>query len=224
MGHCCHALWSGASLLIGVVANARLVAAVSGQSTLESVYKLPFWFGTVLLVVLATVVFLGTRLGTDFLRSFSAALHIRPWNGEDDAEFDGLSTAWHMNVARLMFAGSAAMMLLIMAAWVFVWTRIQQPFPGLPTVKFNTALGLQTLVEYVMGIDLGIDTLVVSDPVAVEMGQLPGRMSPATAVSLVLLGISILAIRRCQPTVGLLFSAMVGILGVVGGYLYFVRD
>src|SRR5688572_15757233 len=58
-------------------------------------------------------------------------------------------------------------------------------------------IGLLTLSEYVFSQDLRIDQLLFKDPLTPENAH-PGRMSPATALNLSLLGFALLILDRRQ--------------------------
>ncbi|WNG33025.1 HAMP domain-containing histidine kinase [Archangium violaceum] len=82
-----------------------------------------------------------------------------------------------------------------------------------------------TLAQYFFDVDLGIDQLLVRDPVrGVELGY-PGRMAPNTALCLVLLGVALLCLEVKTRVVGwpsqylAAFSAVIALVGFVG-YLY----
>lgn len=115
----------------------------------------------------------------------------------------------------------------VLMAWLFQIEPVKSLLPGLPTMKFNTALcflltGLAiftayfpyhlppalasiqsalmlwflvaliaglSLAEYATGNSFGIDELVVTDP-ATAPDDWPGRMSPATALSFLLVASS----------------------------------
>jgi PAS domain S-box-containing protein len=77
-----------------------------------------------------------------------------------------------------------------------------------------------TLAEYALGIDLGIDELLVDDPAA---GAAPGRMSPATGICLVLLGAAVLGLEERWPEWIALAVALFAHVALLG-YLYGVRD
>lgn len=77
-------------------------------------------------------------------------------------------------------------------------------------------LGGVTLMEYITGIDAGIDTLWREDPSADWAGRSPGRMSQLTAMALVLLGSAGVAMcARAGVT-----AAQVLALGVIAIALY----
>jgi signal transduction histidine kinase len=86
-----------------------------------------------------------------------------------------------------------------------------------------------TLAQYVFGVDLGIDQLLVRDTaVGVELGY-PGRMAPNTACCFLLLGGALLTLELKTRVVGWpaqYFAALAGIASMVGfvGYLYGLRE
>jgi PAS domain S-box-containing protein len=59
----------------------------------------------------------------------------------------------------------------------------------------TSAMGIATGLQYLTGVDLGIDELLVRDR-ARAFNAIPGRMSPYTAWSFTLLGIAIAVLRR----------------------------
>lgn len=84
------------------------------------------------------------------------------------------------------------------------------------------AIGVGTLTEYVLGVNLGIDELVWRTGV----GPSPGRPSPPTAISLALLGAAVLVFdtrptARRRPSEWLVlaggFTALVGLMGHLFG-------
>ncbi|MCC6746801.1 MAG: PAS domain S-box protein [Deltaproteobacteria bacterium] len=85
-------------------------------------------------------------------------------------------------------------------------------------------VGLGTLAEYLLGRDLGLDELLFRDTTRVGTSA-PGRMAPATAAELVLLGVALLTLdlttpRGKRPAQWLaLLSALVALVAGVG-YLY----
>ncbi len=85
------------------------------------------------------------------------------------------------------------------------------------------AIGLLTLVEYVLDNDLGIDQLLFSDIPDAQAGFVPGRMAPATTVGFVVTGLALaclnlrrtFVISQAAPLIGIL----IGFLAVLG-YAY----
>ncbi len=111
--------------------------------------------------------------------------------------------------SRWIGAVVAVVAALVLLGWTFDVPALTSVAPGLVSMKVNAALCLgllglalarprswlvwsvvavvllvatATLVEYVVGVDLGIDELAVSDP-GDTGGNPPGRMASATAVS-----------------------------------------
>lgn len=88
-------------------------------------------------------------------------------------------------------------------------------------------LATLTLAEYLAARDLGIDQWVFHDPFPQEGLAFPGRMAPATACGILLLGTGLLALearRWLWLAQALLLAAMaVGLLALVG-YLYGVSS
>jgi PAS domain S-box-containing protein len=133
---------------------------------------------------------------------------------------------------------------LVLAGWAFDVAILRQVHPSLPAMKVNAALacilagaaltfrnrggprrwpagvlatgvsliGGLTLLEAIPGLDLGIDELLFSDetdPTA------PGRMSPATAVSFVLVGLAI-ALMDARAGVAQWLALGGGLLALLG--------
>lgn len=94
-----------------------------------------------------------------------------------------------------------------------IWGRVLALVP--------LAVGSLTLIEYIAGVDLGIDELIFADP----GGDIPGRPSPITAFAFVFTGASLLALEptgsRTATRSQLLASiaATATFLGLLG-YLY----
>jgi two-component system sensor histidine kinase/response regulator len=108
----------------------------------------------------------------------------------------------------------------VIVGWYAHWPTVIQVLPTLPSMKYNTALGLMlygvglflltarrvgfaavvgflvtvlgalTLAEYIANHDFGIDQLVMNDYLS-STTTFPGRMSPLTAVSFTLVGIAL---------------------------------
>ncbi len=75
---------------------------------------------------------------------------------------------------------------------------------GLLLVAASASIAAVTLAEYVLGIDLRIDTLLFHEPPGTFAPVLPGRMSPVTAVDFVLLGIAAAIVGRAERLVAAL--------------------
>lgn len=85
-------------------------------------------------------------------------------------------------------------------------------------------LAATTLIQYLLGLDLGIDERLFPDPSA-PPGGFPGRMSEATAAGFLLLSVGILALDARGPAISLLAALALGVLASVAltGYAYEVR-
>ncbi len=77
------------------------------------------------------------------------------------------------------------------------------------------ALGLATLVEHLLNVNLGIDQALLADPGPLAAGEQPGRMSAYSGASVVILAISQLRSRRAEghPRNDLLLMLPVFFLG-----------
>lgn len=79
-----------------------------------------------------------------------------------------------------------------------------------------TAIGGLTLIEFLTGASLGIDTLLPG----IDLHGVDPRMAPSTAVSLVLLGTALLLVRRPTALLTVTYVTMgVGLLAILG-YAY----
>ncbi|HEY5095130.1 MAG TPA: sensor domain-containing diguanylate cyclase [Candidatus Eremiobacteraceae bacterium] len=82
-------------------------------------------------------------------------------------------------------------------------------------------IAVATLVEYIFGLQLGLDQALVSDPGG---GDYPGRMGPNAAVALMMLQIGIVNVARggqSKATIGHLFATAAAIIALVGIIGYF---
>jgi diguanylate cyclase (GGDEF)-like protein/PAS domain S-box-containing protein len=88
-------------------------------------------------------------------------------------------------------------------------------------------LALLTLVQYFFDIDFGIDNLLFSDQAPANEWNVPGRMSPATAICLLLIGLALLLSHsRLVPTAVQILAVAVILLAwlVLLGYLFDVSQ
>ena len=127
---------------------------------------------------------------------------------------------------------TAVIGLLAIAGCILDIGPLKRVLPWLAAMKFNTAFGLAlagaalwwrrrvplrpalgavvaligalSLVEYLAGLDLGIDQLLIRDVVASpEAAFPPGRMAPSTALCLLLFGVALLGIGGARSRAGL---------------------
>lgn len=140
----------------------------------------------------------------------------------DDARSSGgRGLAWLRRFPLPAGAIVAALGILVIIAWFMHWRALIQIAPGLPPMKFDTALcficcgtalaslaakrekliiplsalplaiGIGTLLEYITGKNFGIDELFVGDYVFTATSH-PGRMSPLAASCFLLLGLGLI--------------------------------
>ena len=85
-------------------------------------------------------------------------------------------------------------------------------------------LGLATVFEYLLGLDLEIDQFLFRDDVSgPAFGLPPGRMAFATAANFLLLGVALLALGRARgAAVAQILAAAAGLVAVISllGYLF----
>ncbi|HEX2250590.1 MAG TPA: ATP-binding protein [Gemmatimonadales bacterium] len=150
-------------------------------------------------------------------------------------------------VAAASGASVAALGGLVVAGWLTVAVALIQVLPGLPPMQYNTALGfmicgaamlaaalelrrptallgalaaligLATLSQFVLGIDLGIDDLLVETYVITGVSN-PGRMPPNTALGLTLIGAALMGLS--WPTISKsrhLYPALLGSIVIALG-------
>ncbi len=150
---------------------------------------------------------------------------------------------------------SALLGLIVLVGWYTHSTILIQVFPTFVPMQYNTALGfflcgiglllilfgrhrlamalgglaasvgILTLMQYVFGVDLGIDQLLMKHYIMVKTSH-PGRMAPNTALSFVLAGAALLVMswrvrfRQRSLVLGLLGSIVIALSTVaLFGYL-----
>jgi PAS domain S-box-containing protein len=131
-------------------------------------------------------------------------------------------------VAAASGASVAALGGLVVAGWLTVAVALIQVLPGLPPMQYNTALGfmicgaallsavldlrrptallgglsaamgLATLCEYLLNMDLGVDNLLFETYVLTGVSN-PGRMAPNSALALTLVGAALVGLC-CRST------------------------
>jgi PAS domain S-box-containing protein len=142
-----------------------------------------------------------------------------------------------------------ALALAVIAGWHFQMPRLIQVIPASVPMQYNTALGFLlagtglvsihqhwqrvrlvagagllligglTIVEYIAGLDIGIDQLFMSHYISVETSH-PGRMAPNTAASFFLVGLAFLLLdtlarRRHGHAVLFAIGPLVGVFALV---------
>jgi PAS domain S-box-containing protein len=92
---------------------------------------------------------------------------------------------------------------------------------------FVALVGILTLSQYVYGWNLDIDGLLISEVPGATGTSSPGRMAPASALNLFLIGVSliVLDVRRCYPVAQLLtlLAALISLTALIG-YVYGVES
>lgn len=160
------------------------------------------------------------------------------------------------HIGRAASGSVAALGFFVFLGWIFDWSVLKSLHPSLVTMKANSSvlfillgggiwcassdgaasrarriLGLAvatvggiTLVQDLFAMNFGIDELLFRDPASTLY---PGRMSPATALDFLLLGLALwladtgLRFRASQVTV--LLAALISLLAFCG-YLYGVKS
>jgi len=152
--------------------------------------------------------------------------------------------------------GSVLIGILVIVGWHIQNVRMIQVLPVFVPMQYNTAigfllcgvgiifrvynlprisaicgatvitLGFLTLVQYIFGLDLGIDQFFMSHYITVETSH-PGRMAPNTAVCFILSGavlliMSILCHQKYHSMITALLSSTISSFGMVAffGYLF----
>src|SRR5256714_10323157 len=124
------------------------------------------------------------------------------------------------NTALAFILTSVSLWLLRTEESAMRWRRHARACAGAVTL-----MGLLTLGEYLSGLDLKIDTILFSDSLRGAGASFPGRPSPHTALSFLLVGISLLLLsvkaRRAHGFTQLfaLAAFLIALLALVG-YFY----
>lgn len=154
--------------------------------------------------VLAGAVLVGWALDLPFLKSI----------------YPGFPTMKANSAAALLITG----VILVAAYNTAPSSRKRLVLDGLAAVV--GLVGLLTLIQYVFGLNLGIDQILFRDSVTAPWTSDPGRMSPVTAVVLVLAAVSFMASApNRSPGAGQIAAsaAMFASLLTVVGYVYGIQ-
>ena len=172
--------------------------------------------------------------------------------------------AIHFNLLRRYCEASAIAVALlgclVLYGWVFHIGGLVYIFPGLVSMKANTALGLvllgtslwlllprkpntlkaaaagllclivillgaATMTEYIFGLHLGIDQLLLVDSVISAGTSSPGRMAPMTAMAFIALGLALMLLlsrSRGAHRLSQILSLCAGLIAMmaISGYIY----
>jgi signal transduction histidine kinase len=140
------------------------------------------------------------------------------------ADLPALTTAG----AEIAMKANAAVCFVLLG--VALWRRSrggERPDRLAPALAVSAALvGGLTLLEHVLGVDLGIDQLLVHEAPGMPATASPGRMGPPAASSFLLLGTAIAvlhrragALRAAVPAIalGVAFAALLPLVGYAYG-------
>jgi diguanylate cyclase (GGDEF)-like protein/PAS domain S-box-containing protein len=118
-----------------------------------------------------------------------------------------------------------AMLFVLSGVSLWLYARQQAPFFAQACAFVVLLGGLLTLGEYIFGTDFGIDQLLFRDTAAGVIH--PGRMSPATALSFVLIGFGLTLLDRLPGKwfhqAPVIVALAISILALIG-YLYDVSS
>ncbi|MEK7851740.1 MAG: hypothetical protein AAB275_07630, partial [Deltaproteobacteria bacterium] len=154
---------------------------------------------------------------------------------------------------------SAVLGLVVIAGWYTGNISLLKISPSFPEMKFNTALGfflsgtgllsvafslprltfacggilssigLLSFIQYIFGINLGIDQLLMRDYISSSISY-PGRMAPNTAINFAFIGISLLLMhtrprsKHYPMALGLIGSIILAIASIaLFGYILGIR-
>lgn len=163
--------------------------------------KLPAFAGAVAIAI-GAVILAGFALGPGFLPTFMPG-----------------QVAVKANTAAGLIAGGIALLALQWArrraAAVVVWTL----------ASFNLVVSLATLLEYIIGLDLGLDQILFREATGLRGTTHPGRMAPQSALCFVLTAGALLLLtsqRRRHRLAAQLLGALGGIIGLLAllGYTF----
>ncbi|MCG6551849.1 MAG: PAS domain-containing protein [Candidatus Magnetominusculus sp. LBB02] len=122
-----------------------------------------------------------------------------------------------------------AFVLMGLSLWSLRGLTIQTLLISKALALVVALIGLLTLLEYHLNLNLGIDEALIADIPNAPMTSHPGRMSPLTAIDFVLLGIAIFVIdveirSKFRPSQFLAIAAGVIASMTIIGYVYGVES
>ncbi len=147
--------------------------------------------------------------------------------------------AFHIELLKSVFPGGVAikanMALLLFLSGTSLWLLL--PDNTWPPVRhiarflamLVTLIGAATRMEYLFGVNLHIDQILVTEAVGAGTTSFPGRMSPTSSVSFAMIGVGLLALewktkRGRRPSQGLsLWPALVALVAITT-YTYHATD
>jgi diguanylate cyclase (GGDEF)-like protein len=124
------------------------------------------------------------------------------------------------NTAICFIACAVALLARLRSASDLRFRRVADIAATVPVV-----VGGLSLVEYVFGWNLGIDQLLVDDPIVGSGTSHPGRMAPNSAIAFILIGVALLAARNRSGRArrvaqGCTLAALFLVLVALVGYAY----
>ncbi|PQO28884.1 CHASE domain-containing protein [Blastopirellula marina] len=185
---------------------------------------------------------------------------IRPTTSKSSSKSQLIAAAWSLIAGRILLCLAVITACVVMVAWPTGMVSLRSLIDGLPTMKFNTALGLAlcaviglmrsqmrylddrrdwlavglaafafvvsslSLLEITFSWNLGIDTLISSDPASVNQGKVPGQMSTGTALGLWLLSLSQLLSGHVPSWIRKSIASLAGLLGLIAIFLFLFRN
>jgi diguanylate cyclase (GGDEF)-like protein/PAS domain S-box-containing protein len=143
--------------------------------------------------------------------------------------------AFHIELLKSVFPGGVAinanMALLLALSGTSLWLLLPGDAPTLVRyiarflAMLVTMVGAATRIEYLFGVNLGIDQLLFTEPGRAVATSFPGRMAPTSAMSFTTIGLALLVLewhtkRGRRPSQGLsLWPALVALVAITS-YTY----
>jgi diguanylate cyclase (GGDEF)-like protein len=147
--------------------------------------------------------------------------------------------AFHIELLKAIFPGGVAIKANIGLVLALSGTSLWLLLPGgaRPPVRYVarflamlvTLVGAATRMQYLFGVNLGIDQLLFTEPPGALATSFPGRMSPTSSASFMFIGMALLALEwktksGRRPSQGLsLWPALVGLVTITS-YMYHATD